>query len=252
MKLFAALLITASLVAGLIASVTAYVPKLDMIDAEDELTLNAAAGVAETQPHRIADPVAPRRPRVRPTPGKDLVIDAELLESLRADGETRVRVKEFSWSRWQHLWLFVLATIGLFTGAMLLRRASAKSLAQQTKDDRKSEAAPATLLKTALDRVRQLQREIATMHNVDARAERIIHTLDELHEQAFEPFVAARPALVNQYGMSGYAQIMDRFAAAERQLNRAWSAAADRVLNEAELCIEQALQPLEDALARLG
>lgn len=252
MKLFAALLITASLVAGLIAAVTAYVPTLDMIRAEDELTLNAAAGVAEAQPHRVADPVAPRRPRVRPTPGADLVIDAALLESLRADGETRVRVKEFAWSRWQHLWLFVLATIGLFTGAMLLRRASAQALAQQTKDDRQSATAPATLLKTALERIRQLQRDIATMHDPNARAELIIQTLDELHEQAFEPFVAARPTLVNQHGMSGYAQIMDRFAAAERQLNRAWSAAADRVLNESELCIEQALPPLEAALARLG
>jgi hypothetical protein len=45
---------------------------------------------------------------------------------------------------------------------------------------------------------------------------------------------------------------MDPFAAGERRLNRAWSAAADRVLPEAIASLEQALAAFDAARARLA
>ena len=46
--------------------------------------------------------------------------------------------------------------------------------------------------------------------------------------------------------------IMDRFAAAERQINRAWSAAADGVYAEAETCLTTAVDRLDETAKTLS
>ena len=65
------------------------------------------------------------------------------------------------------------------------------------------------------------------------------------------PFIAARPALVARLGLGGYAQLMDHFAAAERQLNRAWSAAADGYATDAVECLDNASTLLGEAEQRM-
>ena len=52
-------------------------------------------------------------------------------------------------------------------------------------------------------------------------------------------------------GLGGYAELMDGFAAMERQLNRAWSAAADRHLPEALLCLRAAQPMVVETLRKL-
>ena len=59
-------------------------------------------------------------------------------------------------------------------------------------------------------------------------------------------FIDARQALIGRHGLGGYAMIMDRFAAAERQINRARSAAADGVYDEAETCLKAAADRLRE------
>jgi hypothetical protein len=44
---------------------------------------------------------------------------------------------------------------------------------------------------------------------------------------------------------------MDRFASAERAMNRAWSAAADGITEEAELCLARAIETVPEAQKRL-
>ena len=51
--------------------------------------------------------------------------------------------------------------------------------------------------------------------------------------------------------MGGYAELMDRFAGAERQINRAWSAAADGVLPESHRCLANVPEMMREAESKL-
>jgi hypothetical protein len=85
-----------------------------------------------------------------------------------------------------------------------------------------------------------------------ARLALILERIGTLQKTHMPAFVEARPLLVARLGLGGYAELMDRYAAAERQINRAWSAAADGVPEEAVSCLDQAAGLLDEAAARLG
>jgi hypothetical protein len=87
---------------------------------------------------------------------------------------------------------------------------------------------------------------------VQDRAHLILARVGELQKTHMTAFVEARPLLIVRLGLGGYAELMDRYAAAERQINRAWSAAADGVLAEAVSCLERASELLDEAAARLA
>jgi hypothetical protein len=80
----------------------------------------------------------------------------------------------------------------------------------------------------------------------------ILTRVGELQKTHMIAFVEARPVLIARLGLGGYAELMDRYAAAERQLNRAWSAAADGVYEEAVQALEVAGVLLDESLARLA
>lgn len=242
MKITAALIITISLVLGMIASTTAYVPKLDAIGPDQAPTLNAPAG---------RSPEDPTQPRITPgEPDVSATVDEAMIDQLQEDGEQRVRVKEFAWSRWSHRWYFVLSCAGLLVGAVLFRRAQRTEVGQPSTHEAQP-VNPGALLDDTLARLQQLQREVDQAHDLRQRFELILSRLDELHDATLEPFVNARAHLVARFGMSGYAQIMDLFAAAERQTNRAWSAAADNVDDEARACLQEAVERFQLARSRL-
>lgn len=249
MKLIASLVIAASLVLGLIASVTAYVPRIDAIDPHREtLTLNAPAG---------QDPDDPTKPLIMPVDedGEEVMLTAATLEQLKDAGVERVRVKEFGvggWRRWDGLWLFVPAAIGLFIGAMMMRSVARKELAATAMaQDTPTTDAPEQLIDTAYKELTALRAELADMTDPEAKIRRILAALDRVHDHYFDPFVSARPVLVGRLGMTGYAQLMDKFAASERQFNRAWSAAADGVIDESETSLDNGVALLEETRQRL-
>jgi hypothetical protein len=63
--------------------------------------------------------------------------------------------------------------------------------------------------------------------------------------------LAARAELTSRLGLGGYARLMDAFAAAERAINRAWSAAADEVEAEAITSLDLASELLAEARERV-
>lgn len=243
MKLLAALIMTISLAFGLIASLTGYVPNLDRIDPEQELTLNAPAGV---------DPDAPGRPRFVPAQEEDpIVLTAEVIEQLKEDGETRVRVKEFDFGRWEYWWLFTIACVGLLVGALMMRIASRRALEETARQEQAEHVSPPDLLHAAFERLQELRTQINREPDQHASMKRMIDALDSIHAEQLEPFVEAKQVLVGHYGMTGYAQLMDKFAAAERQVNRAWSASADEVYEEAVECLDEAIARMKLAIDQL-
>lgn len=246
MKLVAFLIIAVSMCVGVIGAVTAYLPPLSLADSSlVGLTLNAPAGNAST------DPRAPR-----PIAKKGDTLTAELLATLRAANVQRVKVKEFSLARWPEWWLFVLGCAGLAGGAALVRSMRAKALAaaSSTHGPRPSGAAklgPAELLDAMRADLDTLRGKLHATPGQRDRLAAIVADIGHMQQTHVEAFLNARPQLTARLGLGGYARLMDAFAAAERAINRAWSAAADEVEAEALACIDRAAVLLAEARARV-
>ncbi|MCA9718607.1 MAG: hypothetical protein H6713_22285 [Myxococcales bacterium] len=74
--------------------------------------------------------------------------------------------------------------------------------------------------------------------------------IDEQLAPELASFADAREAMIPSFGMQGYADVMTRFAGAERMINRAWSASADGYVDEVWICLERASGLLDEARAR--
>jgi hypothetical protein len=245
MKLLAFLIIAISLVVGVIGAMTAYLAPTTLAD---ELLvgeqLNANAGVSPEDPTGRT-PLARRGDEITP----------DLLAALRAQNVTRIHLERFEFRRWTGWPLFVIGCAGLFGGAMLLRVSNRRALSAAMGPAAVAGAAPLAgspeaailAIRGGIDTLRQ---RLATLSHSD-KLDVIIEIFGEAQAVHIPAFIAGRPQLVARLGLAGYAQLMDSFAAAERQLNRAWSAAADGVLDEALDCVEAAHILLDRAEAKL-
>lgn len=280
MKLLGNLLMTACLIAGCLAVATSYRPRTTD-DRIVGLTQTAPAGAREkTQAELVelrsryeageitAEAYTRQRealvPLVPPGAGDDAKITEEDLARLRAESEPgvpiarNVKVQEFSVARWPQAWLFGLSALGLFAGAMLVRTSTKHALAAKaaspgsTPLGADAPITPAAALARTREVCETLLREFATLPSDTARLDAVVDRLGELQKNELASFVDARPQLIARIGMGRYAELMDRFAAAERQVNRAWSAAADGVLPEAHRCLANVPPMIREAEERLG
>lgn len=64
-------------------------------------------------------------------------------------------------------------------------------------------------------------------------------------------FADGRHALIREFGLRAYGQIMSDFASGERMINRAWCASADGYADEVETCLRRAAGFLEASVARI-
>jgi hypothetical protein len=244
MRAIAYLLILVSLLAASLSATTAYAPKLSVVMASGEpLTLAAPAGRDPQQPDKPAVAPGTARQPVRLTP--------DILDRLAALDVERVRVKEFSVGRWSEAWIFGVAMLGLVAGGLLIRRETRRQIVAHAADPRSRRASPHALLDDARQDIERLLAEIRTLPQDQQDAE-IRLRIDAINSTRLAPFAAARTELIGRYGVAGHARLMDAFAAAERQLNRAWSAAADQVVPEAIASLEDARASLDATRARLA
>ncbi|MCC5821853.1 MAG: hypothetical protein LAT64_01040 [Phycisphaerales bacterium] len=300
MKLIAFLIITLSIIAGSLASSTAYLAPLDSTPRETLATLRLTSPAGAYDPDRAdeaflqrlgevralldaeravqANPLKPPAPVRTPAPvpavetqptgeqvlrarestpsiGRpgDLLIP-ELIDLLAAANVRYVKVASFSFGRWPHGWLFILSCVGLLAGAWMVRLAQKRALAAADAAGTPAgeEATDAGSVFTRLSgRLHTLAEELAKARTEDEKLASIVQHIGEIQRNDVPAFVADRPALVNRLGLAGYAELMDRFAAMERQLNRAWSAAADGHLPESETCLRNAQPLLADTLRKL-
>jgi len=68
----------------------------------------------------------------------------------------------------------------------------------------------------------------------------IRHRIDELFLDDLAAFVEARQSIGHVYSLAAYGDVMTSFAAAERYLNRVWSASADGYIDEVNEYLEKA------------
>lgn len=237
MKLVGHLLLVVSLVVGVLGAATAYLVSLDFPDEElIGLTLNAPAGVKETEGQR------------QPLLKKKDSLDPGRLEQLREAGVAYVQVQEFSFQRWPGKWAFLVGLVGLGGAAVLLKRAARQQFAAG--EVSKPGEGPEAALQELIQGVETLQRALPALAPA-ARLLQVRDHLDHLRQTHLEAFLEGRPQLIARLGLFGYAEVMDRFAAGERQIYRAWSAAADGIHEEMVDCLGQAIAYLKQARQRL-
>lgn len=241
MKLLANLLIAISLAVALVSASTAYLAELDRPD-------EALAGLTLIEKVQRVEADGVSRSDVA---RKGAELDARVLEALREAGVQRVRVEEFELGRWRQSWVFLLALLGLGVGAVLVRRANAAALlAVADEHGPATRVAPEAELAAIVGIVDELLGEWRPDPGPDSA--RVLARLSVAIDDHGPAFVGARELLIARMGLGAYAGLMDRFAAAERQIHRAWSAAADDVLEETHVCLQRARVVLEEARAALG
>ena len=275
MKLLSLIVISVSLALGVLSAGTAYGPRLatlqgSIVEDGKTYTLSRPTGIRITDDTGAFEPVFP----------PDTKLDVESLKTLQAqnsaleahnkraaelkDDETataaqkkvhplteRVYIREFSIARWDHWWLFLIGLVGLGIGAVLVRSSAKQHLeSMQIRADNRDKD-PLSLAKRAHSVLDGLVVRLPEIPSDAHRVEIILSELDGVKRDVLDRFVDARPILVAERGMAGYAQVMDAFAGAERMVNRSWSAAADNHLPEAARSLETARVRMEETIRRL-
>ena len=141
-------------------------------------------------------------------------------------------------------WYLAAFVVGV-TGVILLRTSVRGTETQSHKLD-----ADLQTMDTSLNQL------VSKIESINNEREKIgvydIHQMidDELMED-LGAFVDARESLIHIYNMQSYADLMNEFAGAERNINRAWSASADGYINEVWICMERARQQMTRARSLL-
>jgi len=232
MKLIASIILTIALSLGTLAAATAYTVSLETPD--EQLvgkTLKFGAGATADD-----DPII--------NPGT-ILTEGDLVTLLEA-GVKHVHVKEFKFGLWRHSWVFGLSMVGLVGGAMMLRVDAKKRLIAADNDPHGTSLSPNAAISQARAAIDELRADLPAMPTDHDRLEAILARLDDVQRVQIAAFIGAREKLVGRFGLAGYARVMDRFAASERQVNRAWSAAADHELYESMVCLDRASELFAD------
>jgi hypothetical protein len=233
------LLIATGLVVGTLSTVTAYLPRLASAEAAaargEVLTLGSVAGRAVDASGKVI-PLA--------KPGER--VTAELAARLRAGGVERVRVREFALARWSHAWLFAVAVGLLLGGAALVRRERIRGAAEISAPGATGGELPGQALAGMRAALGQLAAEWPALRQTEAGASEVTQRLGELQSGHLDAFLTARETLLARFGLAGFAMLMSRFSVFERQINRAWSSAADGDFAEVQDCLERAGPLLDD------
>ena len=87
---------------------------------------------------------------------------------------------------------------------------------------------------------------------IDPKKPQDVHQrIDEKLPDHLEAFIESRKTIGHVHGLQAYGHVMNYFAAAERYLNRVWSASADGYIDEITEYMERSEQQFEEALAAL-
>jgi hypothetical protein len=139
-------------------------------------------------------------------------------------------------------WTWYLASIGVCVAGIVFLRVGKASEGQ------KSEKTGANLaeIKTSLDRL--IENTIHLSKETDQLApSQIARKIDETLADDLRIFADGRDSITSEFGLNVFADVMTQFAAGERSINRAWSAAADGYVDESATCVDRAIEMFREA-----
>ena len=232
MKLLGQLLLWASLAGGVMAAATAYLASLDAPDDQlIGLTLAAPAGKVQnpdgthkplveiTEKDETPIGLKDEKAIVAKTKKVDKKLTAEMLAQLRDAGVENVRVKEFSFARWRGKWYFALSLLVLAAAGWTIRISSKPAATPQSETH--ATVSPQQAIEAIRSSIGRLRQEVAELSDRSAAVDAIVQHVDRLQKGEMTAFVDARDLLIAQMGLARFAALMNSYAAAERQINRA-------------------------------
>ncbi len=135
---------------------------------------------------------------------------------------------------------FAVVLLAGIVGVVLVRRA-AKAAAMHEEHQSVSVETLQTSLEHAVVEVGALDEERDSIDVYDLK-----DRIDERVRAHLDAFAEAREVVAHRYGLQEYADLMNRFAAGERYLNRVWSASTDGYIDEAHTYLARAREQFED------
>lgn len=140
-----------------------------------------------------------------------------------------------------------MAAVAL-VGVVLLRKTTAAATGAPEQVARRVDELRQALVR-ADEELRALH-EALTEAGEQADPYEVRERLDARLAEPLAAFGDGREAMIPSYGLEVYGEVMSRFAAAERLVNRTWSASADGYIDEVRLCVGQAHELMAQARER--
>jgi hypothetical protein len=94
--------------------------------------------------------------------------------------------------------------------------------------------------------LRKLEAAMPGLREADGGMLRVTEEIGELQATHIDTILQSRERIIAAGGLGGFAAFMSAFSVMERQINRAWSAAADDAPDEVADCIARALALIDD------
>lgn len=165
-------------------------------------------------------------------------------KGMSLEGLSEVASPENGWHLIPWFW-YSIATAVCFGGVVLLH------MSRQT-ETQKSEKSAASLneITQALERAIENSRQLAAEASKLAPS-KIVDRIDNVLAEDLRIFADGRDSMTTEHGLMVFADVMSPFAAGERAINRAWSAAADGYIDEASVCLQRGHEMLTAASAEL-
>ncbi|MBN2138904.1 MAG: hypothetical protein JW720_13935 [Sedimentisphaerales bacterium] len=143
-------------------------------------------------------------------------------------------------------WGYFACGMGLgVAGVVVTRKGHRKQSTAEGKLAENIEAVE-TSLGNIVENITRLDEEKESISPYDFR-----HKVDELFLEEIARFVEARESIGHLFGLNAYGEVMTRFAAGERYLNRVWSASADGYVDEVNDYVGKAREQFTDSLERI-
>jgi hypothetical protein len=140
--------------------------------------------------------------------------------------------------------LFAVAAVAAIAGVIIAKKADEA----QAKSGAVLEMNRAELNESIANIVRDLEE----VNDGDPPTGEALRTwIDSTLRNDLRRFAEARESMVHLYGLQTYADIMSEFAAAERYVNRVWSAAADDYDDESRRYLKRASDQFKHAQSQL-
>jgi hypothetical protein len=156
----------------------------------------------------------------------------------------QLEVADQKWATIPWGWYTFAMCLGI-AGVAVLRHAKQQDHA----DDAQTEAEYSVIQ-------RSLAEVAATVEEMSCQTDHVpsevVRRIDDQCAEPLSDFADSRQALVKRFGLGMYAEVMTEFAAAERYINRAWSAAADGYVDEVKASLVRANRHLQEAKALLS
>jgi hypothetical protein len=143
---------------------------------------------------------------------------------------------------WVHFIIFLIISI---IGIFLIRHSEKKETMQAETLSRNMKAIEESL-ERIVDDVKLIRSEIDPDKPQEVRKR-----IDKRLPDYLETFIESRKTIAHVHGLQAYGHVMNYFAAAERYLNRVWSASTDGYIDEVTEYMEKSERQFEEALAAL-